>query len=84
MSKDKIDINVEIDVDLEKAYKNCQIAGVLLKNDLLKGEVKHLASILQGVLTCLNIGDINSESPIHLKIREVMIEHRQGVNDEQG
>lgn len=36
-----------------------------------------LAGWLQAVLTALNVGAIASESPLHKKIREVMIAYRQ-------
>lgn len=33
----------------------------------------------QAVLTALNVGDVCKESPLHLKLREVMIAYREGV-----
>jgi len=36
-----------------------------------------VAGWAQAVLTALNVGDVKSGSPIHLKLREVMIAYRE-------
>lgn len=41
-------------------------------------EVMHWA---QAVLTALNVGDIKSGSPLHLKLREVMIAYRAATEE---
>ena len=41
-----------------------------------------VAGWAQAVLTALNVGDIKSGSPLHLKLREVMIAYR-AARDEQ-
>jgi hypothetical protein len=38
---------------------------------------KEVVGWAQAVLTALNIGDIKSGSPLHLKLREVMIKYRE-------
>jgi len=35
-----------------------------------------VVSCAQAVLTALNVGDVEKDSPLHLKLREVMIAHR--------
>jgi hypothetical protein len=43
------------------------------------GHVKDLLEVAgwaQSVLTALNVGDVMSGSPLHLKLREVMIDYR--------
>ena len=45
----------------------------------LEDERKRVASVVQiaqGVLTALNVGNVASESPLHLKLRETMIAYR--------
>lgn len=37
----------------------------------------------QAVLNSLNVGDIKSESLLHKKLREVMIEYRASLEDEK-
>jgi hypothetical protein len=39
-------------------------------------EVVHCA---QAVLTALNVGDVQNDSPLHLKLREVMITYRKTI-----
>lgn len=43
----------------------------------LRAELKDMASRCQCLLTCLNVGNIASESPIHLELREAMIAYRE-------
>ncbi len=53
-------------------------------NVILEAECKSLrevASWSQSVLTGLNIGDIQNESPLHKKLREVMIAHRERAEE---
>lgn len=38
--------------------------------------LEDVASWAQAMLTALNVGDVKSESPLHLKLREVMINYR--------
>lgn len=35
-----------------------------------------VVQIAQGILTALNVGDVHSESPLHLRLRKVMITYR--------
>lgn len=43
-----------------------------------------VAQIAQGVLTALNVGDVQSGSPLHLKLREVMIAYRTRIRRNEG
>jgi len=46
-------------------------------------ETVEVASWAQAVLTALNVGDVKSGSPLHLKLREVMIAYRAGTLQER-
>lgn len=54
----------------------------------LKAQVTELTEVMhwaQATLTALNVGDVKSGSPLHLKLREVMIAYRaatQTPNDQ--
>ena len=39
-------------------------------------ETQEVARCAQALLTALNVGDVHGESPLHLKLREVMIAYR--------
>lgn len=41
--------------------------------------ISEVAQCAQAVLTALNVGDVQSGSPLHLKLREVMIAYRERV-----
>lgn len=43
--------------------------------------LKEVASWAQALLTALNVGNVEKGSPLHLKLREVMIEYRKGQNE---
>lgn len=40
-----------------------------------------ITNCAQAVLTALNVGDVQSGSPLHLRLREVMIEHCDKVRE---
>lgn len=40
-----------------------------------------IISWAQATLTALNTGDVKSGSPLHLKLREVMVENRDEVRE---
>ncbi len=42
---------------------------------------QEVAGWAQSVLTALNVGDVKSGSPLHLKLREVMIAYRESRLD---
>lgn len=43
------------------------------------GEAGNVVGWAQAVLTALNVGDVKSGSPLHLKLREVMIAYRKAL-----
>jgi hypothetical protein len=47
----------------------------------LKRELAKMASLAQGILTALNVGDIRSGSLIHLDLRKKMIAYRDGEGE---
>lgn len=40
------------------------------------GRASEVVGWAQAVLTALNVGDVHKESPLHLKLREIMIAYR--------
>lgn len=48
--------------------------------DVEQQRLREVASWAQAVLTALNVGDVKRESPLHLKLREVMIAFRSRPN----
>jgi hypothetical protein len=46
--------------------------------------LQEVAQWAQATLTALNVGDVAKESPLHLKLREVMIAYRAKTTDENG
>ena len=59
--------------DLASALRTTD--GALLRAE----EVYHWA---QAVLTALNVGDVKKESPLHKKLREVLINYRAAMERE--
>jgi hypothetical protein len=55
-----------------------QFTKAKTKRELALEEVMHWA---QATLTCLNVGDVKSGSPLHLKLREVMIAYRDKMGE---
>jgi len=58
----------------------CEEADLKHRIDTLSEQVERLklvATTAQGVLTALNVGNVESESLLHKKLREVMIEYRK-------
>lgn len=50
--------------------------------DTANERIKHLTEVMhwaQAVLTALNVGDVQKDSGLHLKLREVMIAYREAI-----
>ena len=79
----------ELEQDLDFRNKRCEAGDkanleLVRQSKDLQGEVDRLNIVMhtaQGVLTCLNIGDIKSESAMHIKLREVMIAYREAASE---
>ena len=63
-------------VDKVTARQNESLKTKLLAACIERNEAKEVARCAQAVLTALNVGDVQSESPLHKKLREVMIAYR--------
>jgi len=52
---------------------------VLLKLAAAQADTKDVIQLAQAILTALNVGNVESGSVIHLKLREVMIAYRARI-----
>jgi hypothetical protein len=50
----------------------------------LRAVVADVLQCAQALLTALNVGDVQSNSPLHLKLREVMIAYREAIRKAEG
>lgn len=73
--------------DKESAERLMRVLRISLKDWRIEEHLfcdeapeKKVIQVAQGVLTCLNIGNIHSESAIHKELRKVMINYRQEIN----
>jgi hypothetical protein len=71
--------------DIEQLKVEAYLAGYAAANAKIEALERHNAELLivarcaQGVLTCLNIGNVQSESPLHLDLRKTMIQYRTTI-----
>ena len=86
--------NEERDSELEETIKESIGSQILIIQDAIEVAVRQtVASVIsraeraeevahwaQAVLTALNVGDVCSGSPLHLKLREVMTAYRNDEN----
>jgi len=66
----------EIDTDKVRA----KLHDLEIERDHARASEAELASLAQGILTCLNVGDIHRESIFHQHLRETMIAYRESKN----
>ena len=55
-------------------YDHNKACPVTLISEL--SAARQIEQVAQAILTALNVGDVQSGSPLHLKLREVMIAYR--------
>lgn len=52
------------------------VEALALEVERLEGQVTKLEEVLNWALTALNVGDVQKDSALHLKLREVLIAYR--------
>jgi len=57
--------------------RSAVIEGVRMGPHWNQCELDEVVQIAQAILTALNVGDVQKDSKLHLKLREVMIAYRK-------